>query len=146
VVPAALVGAAAAVAVLVVVVLVVAGPVVGVGLLTPPPAPIGFGGGPALALVGSGLELERIATGAAPFRPGITYIAGWALVAPPTGIIDTARWVPGESPTRLTAATGPAALAGWTTSWTIPPIVPFWLGRTGWYWPLGHQAQASPAR
>jgi hypothetical protein len=61
-------------------------------------APPGFGEKvPPLACDGSGAEPETIATAGLPLPCEITNIAGCCLVAPPTGIIDTARWRPGVS-------------------------------------------------
>ena len=47
--------------------------------------------GVASVVSGSGAAPLRIATAGSPFFPAITNSAGWARVAPPTGIIETAR-------------------------------------------------------
>src|SRR6476646_2099495 len=71
--------------------------------------------------------------------------AGCSLVAPPTGIIATARCLPGAGPVGGTWDCGRAALAGEDRRCTAPDSVPLSLARTGWYWPDGHQAQARSA-
>ena len=71
--------------------------------------------------------------------------AGCSLVAPPTGIIATARCLPGVRPADETWDCGRAAPRARTGARTAPDSVPLSLARTGWYWPDGHQAQASSA-
>ncbi len=61
---------------------------------------------------GSGAELERITTGGLRGPPEITNSAGWVLLAPPTGIIASARCLPGVRWTGVLAGTDCAATAG----------------------------------
>ncbi len=97
-------------------------------LVAPLPAGVNV---PPAACVGSGVELLMMATGALPFFPGTMNRAGCAFVAPPTGIIATARCRPGVSAAWTGLVVGRARAAGAETSCTIPPSVPFWLARTG---------------
>jgi hypothetical protein len=89
---------------------------------------------PPLAWDGSGAELDRIATAGLPLPWEITNIAECRLVAPPTGIIDPARCLPGVSWTETgEACAGRAAAVGEDTSWPSETSVPRSVARTGWY-------------
>lgn len=82
---------------------------------------------------GAGVEVLRIATGGLPFFPRRMNRAGCFFVAPPTGTIDSARWVPGAMWTGATCGLGRATATGEDTSFTKPAIVPRSLALIGWY-------------
>ena len=94
---------------------------------------------PAAPSVGLAVVL-RIATAGWPWRPWITNSAGWRLLAPPTGIIEIARWRPGARCTWLGGAPRQAVgaarahhRAGDETRLTKPLSVPESVARTGRY-------------
>ena len=98
------------------------------------------------ALRASGASgLTRI-VGVSSFLPSLTtYSAGCSSVGPPRGIRATARWRPGGSGRGVAMPTGRAAAAGALTFANAPTSVPLSVGRTGRYWPDGHQAQVRMA-
>ncbi len=69
--------------------------------------------------------------GGLPLDPGITNSAGWLRVAPPTGIIASARCRPGVSSSWANVGIGRATVVGEYTILTRPPIVPLSVGRIG---------------
>src|SRR3954470_19673822 len=109
-----------------------------------PLAPPGSSNWGALAASGA-CALTRI-VGLSRWRPPLTTnSAGCSLVGPPRGISAIARWRPGAR--RGVAATpfGRATAAGALTVLNAPTSVPSSVGRTGSYWPEGHQAHVSTA-
>src|SRR4051812_43718353 len=98
------------------------------------------------ALAASGARgLTRI-VGLSRSRPPLTTnSAGCSLVGPPRGIIAIARWRPGERRTGAATPAGRATVVGALTVLNAPTSVPSSVGRTGRYWPDGHQAHVSKA-
>src|SRR3954452_1331558 len=98
------------------------------------------------ALAASGARgLTRI-VGLSRSRPPLTTnSAGCSLVGPPRGIIAIARWRPGERRTGAATPAGRATVVGALTVLNAPTSVPSSVGRTGRYWPDGHQAHVSTA-
>jgi hypothetical protein len=94
-------------------------------------------------LLASGAWSRTSTTGFSPSPPSTTKIAGRFGVGPPRGISATARCLPGASPS--VTGRGRAALAGAATALAALTSVPSSVGRAGWYWPDGHQAQARTA-
>src|SRR4051812_5869393 len=84
------------------------------------------------------LGLTRI-VGFPPSSPLTTYSAGCSSVGPPRGINATATWRPGDRRGGMAAPTGRATAAGALSDLTAPTSVPSSVGRTGRYWPDGHQ-------
>src|SRR6476660_1431683 len=125
---------------------------VALGVVVVPPAPPEVDAAWAVgAFLGSGVLSLTSTTGFSPLLPLMTKTAGCFLVAPPSGIRATARCLPGFSVTGAAAicaavwGCGRATLAGATTMCAAASSVPLSVARTGWYWPEGHQAQASSA-
>src|SRR6476659_9104021 len=123
---------------------------VAVGVVAPPPPEVDAAWAVG-AFLGSGVLSLTSTTGFSPLLPLMTKTAGCFLVAPPSGIRATARCLPGFSVTGAAAicaavgGCGRATLAGATTMCAAASSVPLSVARTGWYWPEGHQAQASSA-
>src|SRR5205085_217027 len=99
-----------------------------------------------LAVAGSGAERLMMTAAGSPLRPLMTKNAGWRSLAPPTGISETARCLPGVRCMRCgAAAVGRAIACGARTALTSPPSVPRSLAAIALYWPAGHSASAVAA-
>src|SRR4051812_28564860 len=106
--------------------------------------PLGSSNWGALAAAGA-CGLTRI-VGLSRSRPPLTTnSAGCSFVGPPRGISAIARWRPGARRGAAATPFGRATAAGALTVWNAPTSVPSSVGRTGSYWPEGHQAHVSRA-